>query len=283
MLELDFTQIPHCEGFVMGMDEKVYRNAEGISQSDIKKLITEPFKFFNKIETKPTDSMIEGTLLHLLFSSPHSVDNQFFITDCKKITDAVKNEAGDRYIVKKSKFQDLVDCVDYTKEFMFKYHQIDLDLMDSEVSYFGEYYGHKAKGRADKITDNRRGVFDFKKCVSAKHRDFTKTACDLHYGIQEVFYRELMGLEKFEWIAIETTPMKNAMGKSFFMIDRFESTPQLADASKALIEIAFEILEKPEIYSVPIYPNEFIKNDLEGREKIKPIIPPMWYLAHCGI
>lgn len=285
MLELDFSQAPQIpEGFVMGMSEKDYRAVDAISQSNLKTLITEPFKYFNKIEMEQTESMIEGTLLHLLFSAPHSVEEQFFITEAKKITDSVKMEANGKPIVKKEKYQTLLDCVDYTKEFMLKYHQIDLDLMDSEVSYFGKYNGHNAKGRADKITDDRRGIFDFKKTKSAKPRDFIKTACDLHYGIQEVFYRELMGVEKFEWIAIETTPMKNAMGKSFFMIDRFESTPQLMEASKVLIETAFEILEKPEVYSQPIYPDEFIRNEVAlGRDKIKKIVPPMWYIAHCGI
>lgn len=288
MLELDFSEntAPLYEGFVEGLSEKEYRDYDAISQSDIKTLITEPFRYFNQIELKQTESMIEGTLMHLLFSAPHLVSEQFFITNEKK-SERVKEEANGRHIIKEDKYQNLVACVDYTKEFMLKYHQIDLDAMDSEVSFFGKYNGFNAKGRADKITDNRRAVFDFKKCASAKHRDFIKTVCDLHYGIQEVFYRELMGLEKFEWIAIETTPLVNKMGKHFYMIDRFETTPDLVDVSKRLIDLAFEILESPELcqkYSAPIYPSEFIVNDVKnGIEMIKKIEPPMWYRFHSGI
>lgn len=285
MLEIDFedNKSPTYEGFVEGLDERDYRAYDAISQSDIKTLVTEPFRYFNKIELKQTESMIEGTLMHLLFSAPHLVSDQFFIINERK-SERIKEEANGRHIIKEDKYQNLVDCVDYTKEFMLKYHQIDLDSMDSEVSFFGKYNGVNAKGRADKITGDRRAVFDFKKCASAKHRDFIKTACDLHYGIQEVFYRELMGLEKFEWIAIETTPLVNKMGKHFYMIDRFETTQDLIDDSKRLIELAFEILNEPDKYSAPIYLSEFVVNDVKnGRDSVKKVQPPMWYRMHCGI
>lgn len=284
MLEINFEIEQSLNGFVENMPEQDYRNAEGISQSAIKTLITEPFKYFNRIETPKSDAMVEGTLLHLLFSAPHLVQEQFFITDSKRVDTSIKQEAGDRAIIKESLYQNLVDCVDYVKSFFLKHHKIDLDLMDSEVSYFGEYNGVRAKARADKITQDRRGVFDFKKTTSAKPKNFIKQACDLHYGIQEVFYRELMGVEKFEWIAIETTPLKSIDGKVFYMVERFETTPELQEDSKRLIDLAFEILENPQEWSKPMYLSEFVVNDVKnGREMIKKILPPMWYRMHCGI
>lgn len=270
---------PKLEGFVEGLDDVVYRNAEGISQSDIKTLVTEPFKYFNQIVSEPSDSMIEGTLLHLLFCEPQKLNEKFFITDCARVTKETKEEAGERLIYKEKDLAVLKECVDSLKFNMQKHLGIDLDSLDSEVSYFGEYRGHKAKGRADKISKDRKIIFDFKKTRCASPKEFTRQACSLNYGIQEVFYRELMGADSFGWIAIETKPMVDKFGKHHFMFGCFEASETLRDHSKRLIELGLEVLEKKELFNIPFYPSEDIKNDLElGRDFVQTIIPPLWYL-----
>lgn len=267
------------EGFVEGLDERVYRSAEGISQSDIKTLITEPYKYFNQIVSEPSESMIEGTLLHLLLCEPHKLNDKFFITDCARVTKEIKEEAGDRIIYKDKDLAILKECVDSLKYNMQTHLGIDLDKMDSEVSYFGEYEGHKAKGRADKITKDRKTIFDFKKTRCASHKEFTRQACSLNYGIQEVFYRELMGANNFGWIAIETKPMLDKNGKHHFMFGCFEASESLREHSKRLIERGFAVLEKRDEFDKPFYPSEFIKDDLEfGASLVKDIVPPLWYL-----
>lgn len=266
-------------GFVEGLDDVVYRNAEGISQSDIKTLITEPYKFFHNIVSEPSDSMIEGTLLHLLICEPHKLHDKFFITDCARVTKEIKEEAGERLIFKEKDLSILKECVDSLKFNMEKYLGIDLDGFDSEVSYFGEYQGHKAKGRADKISNDRKIIFDFKKTRCASHKEFTRQACSLNYGIQEVFYRELMGADSFGWIAIETKPMTDKNGKHHFMFGCFEASEDLREHSKRLIERGLEVLAKREEFDKPFYPSEFIKDDLEfGASIVKDIKPPLWYM-----
>lgn len=266
-------------GFVENLDDVEYRKSEGISQSDIKTLVTEPFKYFNQIITEPTDSMIEGTLLHLLICEPHKLNEKFFITDAPRITKEIKDEACDRLIYKEKDLSILKECADSLKYWTNELFGIKLDDFDSEVSYFGEYQGRKAKGRADKISKDRKTIFDIKKCASAKHRDFTQQACKLMYGVQEVFYRELMGAETFGWIAVETKPLKDKNGKHHFMFGFFEASESMKEWSKRVIEEAFSILDNPKEWNKPIYPSETIKNDLDfGIQAVKEIVPPLWYL-----
>lgn len=266
-------------GFVEGLEDSVYREAEGISQSDIKTLITEPFKYFNNIVTEPTESMIEGILLHTLLGEPQELNDRFFFTNAPRVTKEIKEEAGERYIYKEKNLAILKECVDSLKYWLKKIHGINLDDYDSEVSYFGEYNGYKAKGRADKISKDRKTIFDFKKCSCASQKEFTKSVCSLHYGIQEVFYRELMGADAFGWIAIETKPLKDKNGKHHFMFGTFEASEALIEHSKKLIELGFEVLENPDLFNKPIYPSENLRDDFWlDQSATKLIIPPLWYM-----
>lgn len=279
MLELNFdSPSKKLEGFVYGLDDKEYRKAKGISQSSIKTLITEPFKYFNKVEESSSEAMIEGTLLHLLFSEPEKLYEKFFISDSKGIEkrDILKDEIAGRIPYPIDKLKRLQDCVEYVKLKMIERYGCDLDAMDGEVSYFGEFNGLPAKARADKITDDRKAVFDFKKCKSSKPKEFLNTACNLHYGIQEYFYRELMGLEDFVWIAIETEPLR-VNGNEVFMFRLFRASELMREQSKRDIDRAYEVLKKKDIFKEPIYPDEFIENSLEsGLHTICELVPPLW-------
>lgn len=271
------SQAPKYEGFVCGLDDEIYRSQEGISQSDIKRLISEPFKFFNGIKDEPSPAMIEGTLLHLLLSEPQKLNEKFFITDAERITSAIKEEAEGKLIYKKKDLQILQDCAGYVKSFLIQNLGIDIDKMDGEVSYFGEYEGIKAKGRADKITTDRRAIIDFKKCANASQKEFTRQATNLKYGIQDVFYRELMGVEEFLWVAIETKPLKDKMGKHHFMIGVYKSSELMLEQGKKLIDLGLGILKNPKNFDLPIYPSENIQNDLDfGKSIIKELTPPLW-------
>lgn len=282
MLELDFSENtpPHNEGFVYGLDDEIYRSAEGISQSDIKTLLSCPFKYFQGIKDEPSPAMIEGTLLHILLNEPHKLDEKFFITEAERITKEVKEEADGRLIFKQKDFSILKECADYTKDFLLKNAGIDVDKMDGEVSYFGEYEGIKAKGRADKITTDRKAVIDFKKTSNASHKEFLRQAMNLKYGIQDVFYREIMGLEEFWWVAIETKPMQDAFGKHHFMIGVYKSSELMREQGKKMIDWGIEILKNKDKFNKPMYPSENLQSDLDfGMDIVKELTPPLWHLV----
>lgn len=283
MLELDFgsttpkSSEPY-KGFVYDLDDKEYRRAEGISQSAIKTLCTEPWKYFNKVEIPKTPAMIEGTLMHLLFSEPHKLNEKFFILDDMKLAKrlVVEAEIGDRIPFSRGDFNRVQDCVGYVKQKIKERFDCDLDLMDGEVSFFGEYNGLPAKARADKITKDRKAVFDFKKCRSAHPKEFLNTACNLDYGIQEVFYRELMGLDDFVWIAIETMPVK-VNGADEFMFGLFRASEIMRDIAKQDIKNAYKVLENPEKFKEVAYMDEFFSNSLEdGLNVVRELVPPLW-------
>lgn len=265
--------------FLLDMPDVEYRKIEGISQSEIKKIVTEPFKYFNGIHDAPSASMQEGTILHLLLNEPHLLDEKVFITDAERVTKAIKEEAGDRILIKEKELLILQDCASYTKEFLKNTLRLDVEEMDGEVSYFGEYNGVKAKGRADRISKDRKICLDFKKTANASPKEFTRQATNLKYAIQDVFYRELMGLDEFLWIAIETKPLVDRLGKNHFMIGVYRSSDLMKEQGKKWIDLAFKILEEKEIFNAPIYPSENLQDDLQfGMSIVREITPPLWNL-----
>lgn len=267
------------KGFVVGLNDEEYRKSEGISQSEIKKIVTEPFKYFNGIYDAPTASMQEGTILHILLNEPHLLNEKVLITDAERVTKAIKEEAGDRILIKEKELSILQDCANYTKDFLKNNLGVDIEEMDGEVSYFGEYNGVKAKGRADRITKDRKICFDFKKTANASPKEFTRQATNLKYAIQDVFYRELMGLDEFLWIAIETKPLVDRTGKNHFMIGVYRSSDLMKEQGKKWIDLAFEILKEKENFNAPIYPSENLQDDLQfGVKIVREITPPLWNL-----
>lgn len=265
------------EGFIYDLPAKEYHLAKGLNSSSLKKLARDPFTYFAKIDTPRSEAMIEGTLLHLLFCEPHLLDREFFISDKRK-DKALLEEAEGRDIVKPALYENLLECVDYVKNSLKNDLGLDLDLMDSEVSYFGEFRGHKAKCRADKLTKDRRACFDFKKAKDATTKGFIKQACNLDYCIQEYFYKEVMGLEAFNWIAISTTPLKDREGKNHYRYNILQSSPEFSDQGKKLVDLALEVLANKEKFQSPIYPSEFLLDDLESMQVVKNLRPPLWYL-----
>lgn len=283
MLDLDFSDQdsqtpPRFEGFVFDLDEEIYRKAEGISQSNLKTLITEPFKYFNKVESSPTKDMVEGTLLHLLLCEPQNLEKKFFIIDDLKMAKRpiIQEEIGNRIAYSRGDFNRIEDCVGYIKRKMLERFGCDLDDLYGEVSYFGEYRGYRVKGRADKLTKNLKGALDFKKSKSADPSEFLKTAINLNYGIQDYFYREIMQLQDFKFVAIETEPIK-VNGNDVFLFSVFESSELMLEQAGIDVDYAFTALECREKLSEPAYIGESIADAIEnGVDVVHTLTPPLW-------
>lgn len=280
MLDLDTLITPsNYEGFVNNLDEQQYRKVDALCSSDLKQLAREPFLYFNKIVKKKTPAMIEGTLLHLLLCEPHKLEDKFLIIpSSQRRTQEVKEEAGEREIIKMEDFQRLEECAFKTKENILKIYGIDLDSMDSEVSYFGAYEGHKAKCRADKLSKDRKFCIDIKKTQNASVKEFTRSACSLDYCIQEHFYRKVMNLEQFIWLAIETDPIQNASGERFYRFRFFETSPEFSEQGKTLVDRAMFAFENGHKFQNPVAPPEFFEDLMYEQDTgISQIKPPLWY------
>lgn len=280
MLELDFgLETPQSEvGFVYGMKQDEYRAVEALCSSDLKKLYDSPFEYFRGVKSEPTPAMIEGTLIHCLICEPHLFNQDFAVFDSYR-KPAVCDENG-RLFIKNEIYENLLACAEYVRASLLKYEGIDLEAMDSEVSYFGEWRGRKVKARADKLTKDKRGCFDIKKTKSAKSDDFTKQVCNLNYAIQYVFYKEVLGLDEFYWLAVETTPIVDGSGVSHYRYNLFKASQELEDKGKRMIDIALNVLEHREIFDRPMHPSEFVCDDLEGFQLVKMIRPPLWYVGN---
>lgn len=266
------------EGFIYGMDMKEYHLAKGLNASSLKNIVRDPFMYFNKVDFKTTPSMVEGTLLHTLFLEPHLFEKQFVIDNKVKAGKEAKFNEDGKNIINTDLYEITLECVEYVKKKLVELVGINLDLMDSEVSFFGKFRGRDAKCRADKLTKDKKAVFDIKKTRDASTKDFIRQACDLDYCIQEVFYTEMMGLDAFHWLAIETKPVV-VDGKNHFRFNIFKTSDEFKEKGKSLIENALRILDNKEAFNSPLYTSEFIKDDLDfGRQIVKEIKPPLWYL-----
>ena len=266
------------KGFVLGMDDRDYRKAEGLCSSDLKILSKDPYLYFNKVRTPSTSAMNEGTLLHLLLNEPHKLDEKFFIRG------ESEGDVGDRIRMSYDDYANILECAEFVKESLKSTLEIDLDAMDSEVSYFGEYEGRKAKCRADKLTKDRKSCFDIKKTANASTKEFLKQACNLDYGIQSLFYRKLMGLDYFIWLAIEIKPLYHN-GARIYRYNLLDTSERLDEVSQKKIDIALRALEHREEFKSPIYPCEDLRNhwelsECEGWKKnLKSLEPPLWYMV----
>ena len=277
LLDLNSELAPE-RGFVLGMDDRDYRKAEGLCSSDLKILSKDPYLYFNKVRTPSTPAMDEGTLLHLLLNEPHKLHEKFFIRG------ESEGEVGDRIRMGYEAYANILECAEFVKESLKSTLGIDLDAMDSEVSYFGEYEGIKAKCRADKLTKDRKSCFDIKKTANASTKEFLRQACNLDYGIQSLFYRKLMGLDYFIWLAIEIKPLYHD-GARVYRYNLLDTSERMDEVSQKKIDIALRALENEAEFLSPIYPCEDLRNhwELSGSEgwkkNLKSLEPPLWYMV----
>ena len=107
------------------MNEKQYRNAEGITQSQLKYILESPKSFQINLlaDRKPTTSMMIGTAIHTMLFEPRNWQQSIAIWEgdrrAGKAWQEFQAENGYKIILKSNEYQTVLDCVDEVKQFPF--------------------------------------------------------------------------------------------------------------------------------------------------------------------
>lgn len=207
-----------------------YRSREGISSSELKKLMKSPlhYKHWKENPQEDTPSLLFGRAAHKYILETYDFYNEFEVARdfkygtkedkqatqdfiCSKAIEMGKGEEWDRFISTNPKKDDVVafyrmllsgkDVI--TQE---QFEQIDamrnamlatpfvskLINGEHEVSYFwtDEDTGLKCKVRPDSINHKLKIICDYKTCDNAETQQFMRQAINLGYDLQAYMYQQ---------------------------------------------------------------------------------------------
>lgn len=201
-----------------------YRKREGLSSSDIKKMMRSMahWKYFktHPEEDKDTPSLKFGRACHKFILEPYDFDNEFAIMpkvdrrtkEGKEIFAKFESESKGKEIIDDDTYNKLTDMRDVLYRTPYVKNLIN---GEHEKSFFwtDEATGIKCKCRPDSFGTfgNYNIIVDYKTTDNAETSAFMKSALKFNYDVQAAHYTE--GLEKiygkeyiFIFIAQETKP-----------------------------------------------------------------------------
>jgi exodeoxyribonuclease VIII len=208
---------------VFALEERAYRQAPGISQSELKYLARSPahYRAFKLAEPKPpTDDMVLGTITHTCILEPDKLadcchvrpaDVDFRTTYGKAWRDAHK----DKPPITKEQSVQVLGMASAARE-----HPIARACLDregqNEICLFARHHDSDLlrKSRPDRITADEHGntvIVDLKTTEDASPNGFAKTAANFRYHVQAAYYTDLAeanGTESpiFMFVVIERDP-----------------------------------------------------------------------------
>lgn len=204
------------------MTNKEYRNADGISRSDLFKIKRSPmhFKYDMDNPSEPTPALIFGQAIHKYILENDDFFNEFAIAPvCDRRTKTGKElyntflvESEGKEIITADDFERLQGM--YSSVYSNKYAKLLLDGKH-EQSFFwtDKMTGEKCKCRTDCMheSDNSIIIVDLKSCESADTESFMRDVVKYGYDMQAAMYKEGVEINtgkkcEFVFIAVEKKP-----------------------------------------------------------------------------
>ena len=210
------------------ISNKEYRQMEGISSSELKKLMKSPahYKYWKDNPQEDTPALLFGRAAHKYVLETYDFYNEFAVAPdfkyqtkedkratqdfvCVKAIELGRGEEWDNFIITNPKKDEVISfyrmlVADKDVITQEQFEQIDemrnvmlatpfvskLINGEHEVSYFwnDEDTGLKCKVRPDSINHNLKVVVDYKTCDNAETQRFMKQAIDLGYDLQASYY-----------------------------------------------------------------------------------------------
>lgn len=204
------------------MTNKEYREAEGISRSDLFKISRSPkhFKYEQENPAEQSKALLFGIALHSYVLEPEKFKEEYaIIPNCDKRTKAGKETYRQFLSENEGKFFVEQDDMDAIMQMADSINEIPIarKLLEGkhEQSFFwtDKMTGEKCKCRPDIMTEigGTTIIADLKTCESARTDMFMKKAVEYGYDLQAYMYCE--GVSKninkkccFVFIAIEKKP-----------------------------------------------------------------------------
>ena len=202
------------------ISNKEYRQMEGISSTELKKLMKSPahYKHWKDNPQEDTPALLFGRAAHKYILETYDFYNEFAVApNCDRRTKDGKEtwnkfvaESDGKDVITQEQFEQIDEMRNVMLATPFVSKLIN---GEHEVSYFwnDEDTGLKCKVRPDSINHNLKVVVDYKTCDNAETQRFMKQAIDLGYDLQAYMYqqgvKENLGEEYlFVFIAQEKKP-----------------------------------------------------------------------------
>ena len=187
----------------ISISNKEYRQREGISSSELKKLMKSPahLKHYQENPQEDTPSLLFGRAAHKFVLETYDFYNEFAVAPiCDRRTKEGK-EIWNKFIVdsegKDVITQEQFEQIDamrnsaYATPFVAK-----LLSGDKELSFWGkdEDTGLVIKCRPDAIVEfnGRNILIDYKTCTDAENTKFYRDSIKFGYDLQLAYYREIL-------------------------------------------------------------------------------------------
>ena len=179
------------------ISNKEYRQMEGISSTELKKLMKSPahYKHWKDNPQEDTPALLFGRAAHKYILETYDFYNEFAVApNCDRRTKEGK-ETWNKFVAE-SEGKDVItqeqfEQIDEMRNVMLATPFVSkLINGEHEVSYFwnDEDTGLKCKVRPDSINHNLKVVVDYKTCDNAETQRFMKQAIDLGYDLQASYY-----------------------------------------------------------------------------------------------
>ena len=205
---------------ITDITESDYRKATGLSQSSLKKFITQsPAHYLASLEEvqEPTKAMQFGTAFHanMLASEPtdiyavkKKVDGRSKEGKLYNETFALENQG--KVIIDKEEHSRIIAMADSVMGHEFAGRTIQA-LTHKEFAVFGTNHGIRLKGLIDGYNEKEGIVIDLKTAEDSSPIGFRKACWDRAYAIQQVHYTWLLTnagkpVNAFYFIAVEKEP-----------------------------------------------------------------------------
>lgn len=186
------------------MSNKEYREKEGISSSDLKKIVKSPahFRYWKDNPQEDTAALLFGRAAHKYVLETYDFYNEFAIApvcdrrtkDGKSTYEMFLKESEGKDVITLEQFEqiDAMRNAAYSTPFVSKL----LTNGEKELSFWGvdEETGLKIKCRPDCITEmnGRHILIDYKTCSDAENMKFCRDSIKYGYDLQLAMYREIL-------------------------------------------------------------------------------------------
>lgn len=235
--------------FKITQDE--YRKMEGLSSSDIKILLENPYCFTRGTLQEKSKSLSLGSLVHSLVLEIDEIEKRYVITPC---LDKRKKEYKEIANIAQSEQKELIDFSMWlqAKDIVTSLSKTNIyNLIQKgvkEMSFTREIDNVLFKCRPDSCLEKEGVIFDLKTTSlknGASASEFLKNVANYKYYIQAALYLSVLQAKEFYFVVIETCAP--------YMIGVYKLDAQSLEFGNDKIKEAVEIYNNLDKYKKNIY------------------------------
>lgn len=188
-----------------------YRVCEGLSSSDLKLLLDNPYKYKMNIKYKESTAFNLGKLVHCLILEPQNLERDFYIlANGVKNTKTKNPKAEGKTIITQADLDKAYNCVNAFKNTMIFKSLFNEKKGRAELSFFDtlEFGGskYKVKCRTDFYLEKEKIILDLKTTsltAGASAEVFVKNVANYAYYLQAFWYLQVTQAKDFYFIVLE--------------------------------------------------------------------------------